>query len=505
MGLNQVVRSFWKRGSKPPSRRSAGPRRGVWHPQLEILEDRTMLSASALGADLFVPLANSAPAVAAAATPGTSSPSVSAMPGPVSLTGFSVAHHQLFASGNTTLPGGLVVPFTTTAAVQNQTTSNSCTILALTLGPVDLNLLGLAVHLDQVNLLVRAQPGPGQLLGNLLCPQHGGHTNLHLLSRALNDLLAGGGAAAGVLPLNIGLGNSATDLAPYQALNQQLTTAGVQAGDMACPVLDLSIQNLELNLLGLDVKSENPIHLTINAIPGPGNLLGNLFCQLSHLLDNPGTPTPVGGSVLSQILSVLTGTLLSGLTGGTAGAASTASPMAADAAPMAGAGNQQSMNSCQILFLDLGPIHLNLLGLVVDLSEVKLLITAQPGPGNLLGNLLCGPGGLTRLLSNLTQGLGLAGPLNTGAAPAAAPLAGINLGDILDQIAAGTVAAPMGPCTILDLTIPPIYLDLLGLVVQTQTTIHLTITAVPGPGNLLGNLLCDVAGLLDNPTPATAA
>jgi hypothetical protein len=63
-----------------------------------------------------------------------------------------------------------------------------------------------------------------------------------------------------------------------------------------------------------------------------------------------------------------------------------------------------------------------------------------------------------------------------------------------------TVAAPAaasGTCTILDLTIGPIHLDLLGLVVDTNA-IHLTITAEQGPGNLLGNLLCAVAGLLDN-------
>jgi hypothetical protein len=46
--------------------------------------------------------------------------------------------------------------------------------------------------------------------------------------------------------------------------------------------------------------------------------------------------------------------------------------------------------SCQILHLDLGPLDLNLLGLQVHLNEVVLDITAQSGPGNLLGNLLCG-------------------------------------------------------------------------------------------------------------------
>jgi hypothetical protein len=44
---------------------------------------------------------------------------------------------------------------------------------------------------------------------------------------------------------------------------------------------------------------------------------------------------------------------------------------------------------CKILDLVLGPLHLDVLGLVVDLNQVHLTITAQPGPGNLLGNLLC--------------------------------------------------------------------------------------------------------------------
>jgi hypothetical protein len=46
----------------------------------------------------------------------------------------------------------------------------------------------------------------------------------------------------------------------------------------------------------------------------------------------------------------------------------------------------------------------------------------------------------------------------------------------------------------------PLNLDLLGLVV-TLDTVHLNITAQQGPGNLLGNLLCAVAGLLDGPAP----
>ena len=52
-------------------------------------------------------------------------------------------------------------------------------------------------------------------------------------------------------------------------------------------------------------------------------------------------------------------------------------------------------------------------------------------------------------------------------------------------------------CEILDLDIGRIHLDLLGLVVNIEP-IHINVTAVPGAGNLLGNLLCALVGLLDN-------
>jgi hypothetical protein len=67
--------------------------------------------------------------------------------------------------------------------------------------------------------------------------------------------------------------------------------------------------------------------------------------------------------------------------------------------------------TCQILHLELGPLDLNLLGLMVHLDKVVLDITAQSGPGNLLGNLLCGIAGLldqgvpTNQLANLLNQL----------------------------------------------------------------------------------------------------
>ena len=74
---------------------------------------------------------------------------------------------------------------------------------------------------------------------------------------------------------------------------------------------------------------------------------------------------------------------------------------------------------CEILHLELGPLNLDLLGLVVDLNQVVLDITAVAGAGNLLGNLLCavvglldGPAlgaALTQIANLLNQILGILG------------------------------------------------------------------------------------------------
>jgi hypothetical protein len=57
-------------------------------------------------------------------------------------------------------------------------------------------------------------------------------------------------------------------------------------------------------------------------------------------------------------------------------------------------------------------------------------------------------------------------------------------------------------CSILNLDLGPIFLNLLGLELVTSP-ISVDLTAVAGPGNLLGNLLCAVVHLLDqNPLGA---
>ena len=65
-------------------------------------------------------------------------------------------------------------------------------------------------------------------------------------------------------------------------------------------------------------------------------------------------------------------------------------------------------------------------------------------------------------------------------------------------LAQGITATPSGSCSILDLTLGPLHLDLLGLVVDLNQ-VHLTITGQTGSGNLLGNLLCGLANALNSP------
>ncbi|GAA1793905.1 hypothetical protein GCM10009795_044400 [Nocardioides hankookensis] len=61
---------------------------------------------------------------------------------------------------------------------------------------------------------------------------------------------------------------------------------------------------------------------------------------------------------------------------------------------------------------------------------------------------------------------------------------------------AGDRAALAATCSILNLVLAPLDLDLLGLRVHLDRVV-LTIVAATGAGNLLGNLLCAVTGLLD--------
>ena len=160
-----------------------------------------------------------------------------------------------------------------------------------------------------------------------------------------------------------------------------------------CPVLNLSLGPINLNLLGLKVTT-SPICLDVTAIQG-GGLLGDLLCSIANLLSGPN-PTPIataiGGLKAEQQAQVLNG--LTSLLD------QTLDRVFSNAANITA--------TCEVLSLSLGPLDLNLLGLRVELDNcsngpVTVDIDAIQG-GGLLGDLLCG-------LSNLLSGG--ASPLST--------------------------------------------------------------------------------------------
>jgi hypothetical protein len=74
----------------------------------------------------------------------------------------------------------------------------------------------------------------------------------------------------------------------------------------SCSVLNLVLGPIDLNLLGLRVRT-NEIDLRIEAVPStggavPGGLLGDLLCGITNLL-NPTANTPLGQ--LTQLLNAL--------------------------------------------------------------------------------------------------------------------------------------------------------------------------------------------------------
>ena len=141
-----------------------------------------------------------------------------------------------------------------------------------------------------------------------------------------------------------------------------------------------------------------------------------------------------------------------------------------------------------MLTLNLGPLHLELLGLIVDLNKVVLTIKADSN-GGLLGGLLCGLAGTSGLPG--TTGLGQLANGLTSVAKTSGLSAGPGFSVPLATAAPGQRRAA-ATCTVLDLVLGPLDLNLLGLLVHLDQ-VHLTITADPTKG-LLGSLLCSLAG-----------
>jgi len=97
--------------------------------------------------------------------------------------------HRNFRRTNVAIPVGIGQAAPGTKGARSAAV---CPILHLDLGPLNLNLLGLHVHLNRVVLDITAVSGPGNLLGNLLCSVanllNGGGLPVQQISGLLNIL-----------------------------------------------------------------------------------------------------------------------------------------------------------------------------------------------------------------------------------------------------------------------------------------------------------------------------
>ena len=165
-------------------------------------------------------------------------------------------------------------------------------------------------------------------------------------------------------------------------------TFGVVAQRGRCHVLTLTLDDLQLNLLGLNVDLSE-VNLRIFAVRrGEGSgILGRLFCALSRSTIRLGR-----GASAAQTQKAVRA-LNTRLKDRPMRAFRATAHLSADE----GASAAQA-GTCQVLRLVLGPLDLNLLGLVVQLygdnrrSPVILTITATQG-GGVLGDLFCSVSG----------------------------------------------------------------------------------------------------------------
>src|SRR5918997_3075035 len=169
-----------------------------------------------------------------------------------------------------------------------------------------------------------------------------------------------------------------------QAARKNVTLA-VRAQAGRCHVLTLTLDDLQLDLLGLRVDLSE-VNLRIYAVRrGEGSgVLGRLFCALSRSTIRLGR-----GASVAEAQKVVR-SLNTRLEDRPMRAMRASAVLAADG----GAQAAQTAPSCRVLNLILGPLDLNLLGLVVELygenrrSPVTLTITSFPGQG-VLGDLFC--------------------------------------------------------------------------------------------------------------------
>ena len=104
----------------------------------------------------------------------------------------------------------------------------------------------------------------------------------------------GGLVATGILT---GVMTDADGVTTSLARNVAMPAA---VGDATCQILHLDLGPLNLDILGLRVDLSRVV-LDITAQAGAGNLLGNLLCAVTNLLNDPTGLTRVLNSILALL------------------------------------------------------------------------------------------------------------------------------------------------------------------------------------------------------------
>lgn len=171
--------------------------------------------------------------------------------------------------------------------------ANGCDVLNLSLGPINLNVLGLLVDLDNcesgpITVDITADPAGG-LLGELLCSIAGG-VMAGDLQTVFDALEPSDQETVRVLLeflLSESLGGSLMDCQMHHGGGDDHHSRAAKKPRQICQLLNLEVGAITLTLLGLTVETSD-ICLDVRAKRGQGNLLGNLLCGLTELLDQPG-------------------------------------------------------------------------------------------------------------------------------------------------------------------------------------------------------------------------
>lgn len=198
---------------------------------------------------------------------------------------------------------------------------------------------------------------------------------VHKFSKTHGKVKARGTATATLTPE--GTRGAAAGTAPVTVKKNVTLTA---ESSNNCKILKLKLEKVELKLLGLEVnlegnKAGEPVELTVTGEPN-GGPLGSLFCQLANAKITLGREAAV--SKMNRSIADHGKGLPIGLTAHIRGYAATTTETTPPAEEI-----------CPVLSLVLGPLHLNLLGLVVELNQIRLTLNANP-KGGVLGNLFCG-------------------------------------------------------------------------------------------------------------------